>query len=299
MRLFIALAIVLIACTPAPKPPDPNEAWRALVAAYPATEGEWAAVVRVLSVARRSGLDAPEVEKFVGDTWPERPEKRKLEWPKALRASVADMERALVDADPKSVIAEAAMAKDLPDLAKVAELVLLAAKSGEDPAVVALITLAEDLRQRGGIVRAQIGGAILRDAAMWSAANAVPVPTLAKIEPQPRDFVAAVAREVIERTRTAERDVVQRAPEGRLTAAHHKLLNELKEFGVERLGKLAEKPDDFGAIEKASHWRDGPDAVDHPLIPLVARDWSNDAQDYQRLIDLLKRWRAGTLKPAR
>src|SRR4051812_47817191 len=121
--LLVFLIACRIACTP--KAPRVDEQWRAIVAAHPVVEGEWEAVVRLLSINRRAGLDAPEVVEFVQSSWP----KPQAEAPKAVISAAQSLRSTISEVSTTGTIANVAAAKDLNDLVNVGQILLLTAKS--------------------------------------------------------------------------------------------------------------------------------------------------------------------------
>jgi general secretion pathway protein C len=278
MRSLALLALLVVAC---PSEPKKSDAWPALMQRYPIVDGEWEAVVRVMSLARRAGLDAPAVVEYVQKSWP----KPTAEMPKELASTAAQLKGTFAEVSTTGTIAGVAAAKDLDDLTGAAQIVLLASKP-DDPAVAALVGLVNDMRLRGGVLRAAVSAVILRDTALWSAANGK-VPALDAIQPTARDFTAAVAREVIG---TVQK--ITKANEGKDTQ-----IAELRAFASERIASFEKAGDNFSALRKVANWRDEPDAIDHPLISLIARNWTQEIEDFERMGDALAKLRQGTLKP--
>lgn len=254
--LSLAL-IVLAACSQPAAPKDREADYQKLKATYAPQPGEWETVVRLMSVKRRMDFEDPKVR------------------PEAVKA----LRSALADTTPTVVIPQVAMAKDLPELVDVTELILSSADKPDDPAVQALLALAEDMRKRGNTRRANVAGAVLEVLSKWSAQKGAKI----AVKLAWSDFTASVGRDVIETAEAAEKDLREQSPSGKLGAQAEKQIAELHTFIVERLTPFVEKPDDVSRLRKLANWRDEPDALDHPLISLVATDWSTRIDDFERL----------------
>lgn len=246
---YVLLVCAVAACHKEPAPPDPTLQWKALEQRYASPTGEWETAMRMLSVAR--SMQAGDV--------------------KALRSVIGDT-------TPSKVLEGIAASKNIGDLPSVHAVVLASVASADDPALLTLVTLADDMRKRGDLAHAEVGLLMLEATARWSSERHLRVPALEAIRIALPDFVGMVGR-----------DVVRNAT---LLEAQHKdpkLLRELRTFLVEHMQQMEKVSSDQLALYKAGNWRTEPDALDHPLISQCAKNFFVQLETMLRVKAALER----------
>ena len=198
---------------------------------------------------------------------------------KALRSVIADT-------TATKVLGGIASAKNIVELPELHAIVLQSATSADDPVLLALVALADDMRKRGDLAHAQAGLTMLAATAKWSAQRQYKIPALDAVTIVLSDFVSLVGRDVVKTATLLEAETQDQ-----------KLLTELRVFLSDRMQQLEAASADQSALYKAANWRTEPDALDHPLISRCAKNFYVQLDMMLETKSVIERSRA--VKPAR
>jgi hypothetical protein len=229
----ILLVCALVACNKEPQAPDPTLQWNALKQRYQSPDGEWETAMRMLSVAK--SIQPDDV--------------------KALRSVIGDT-------TPTKVLEGIAASKTIGDLPALHTVVLRSVTSADDPVLLALVSLADDMRKRGDLTHSEVGLLMLEATARWSFEKHIKVTALSNVSIGLSDFVAMVGRDVVRNATLLEAQ--NKDP---------RLLRELHTFLVEHMQQMEKVSGDQVGLSKAGNWRTEPDALDHPLISQCAKNF--------------------------